>query len=69
MILISIKTYVLDPIHKVFFGVLSIFIILLISPIVAFMVAYLFLGDTNYLEYLDPDLDWDEINEGDDQHN
>ena len=55
--------------HKVFFGMLSIFIILLISPILAFMVAYLFLGDTNYLEYLDPDLDWDEIDEGDDQHN
>lgn len=65
----SIKTYLLDPIHKVFFGVFSIFVILLISPIMAFMIAYLFLGDTNYLEYLNPDLNWDEITERDDQHN
>jgi len=49
--------------------VFSIFVILLMSPIMAFMIAYLFLGDTSYLEYLNPDLNWDEITEGDDQHN
>jgi hypothetical protein len=65
-----IRTYLIGPIYKVFFGVFSIFIILIISPILAVMIAYLLLVDVNYLEYLDPDFDWNEVDsEGDDENN
>lgn len=63
------RSYILSPIWKVFFGVFSIVVLLLISPVLAFMTLYLFYGDTEYLEYLNPDLtldlDKDDLEEGD----
>ena len=64
----TFRSYVLSPIWKVFFGVFSIVVLLLISPILAFMTLYLFYGDTEYLEYINSDLnllDNDDLEEGD----
>lgn len=54
--MICIKNYVIDPIYKVFFGVFAVFTIVLMSPILAMAIAYILFYDTNYLEYINPDV-------------
>ena len=61
-----IKDYILDPFYKVFFGVLSIFIILALSPFLAIATFYILFYNSNYLEYINPDLtDLNDDKEGD----
>ena len=51
-----IKNYILNPIYKVMFGVFAVFTIVLISPILTLAIAYILFYNSEYLEYINPDL-------------
>jgi len=51
-----IKDYILNPIYKVMFGVFAMFTIVLISPILTLAIAYILFYNSEYLEYINPDL-------------
>ena len=51
-----IKDYILNPIYKVMFGVFAVFTIVLISPILTLAIAYILFYNSEYLEYINPDL-------------
>lgn len=51
-----IKDYILNPIYKVMFGIFAVFTIVLISPILTLAIAYILFYNSEYLEYINPDL-------------
>ena len=51
-----IKDYILNPIYKVMFGVFAVVTIVLISPILTLAIAYILFYNSEYLEYINPDL-------------
>ena len=52
--MIQFKSYFIDPIYKVFFGVFSVITFLALSPILALAISYVLFGDSRYLEYINP---------------